>query len=67
MRWKAKPKNKVGDKRIIEQFLLIPIKISDEWRWLEKAKIEQELKETYVYDYNMIHRDRFWDDIKFID
>lgn len=67
MRWKAKPKNKVGDKRIIEQFLLFPVKIDDEFRWLEKAKIEQELKETYVYDYNMIHRDTFWEDIRFID
>lgn len=67
MRWKAKPKNKVGDKRIIEQFLLFPVKIDDEFRWLEKAKIEQELKETYVYDYDMIHRDTFWEDIRFID
>lgn len=68
MRWKTKPKNnKVGEKRVLEAFLFIPVKIGNEWRWLETAKIEQELKESYVYDYSMVHREKYWEDIKFID
>ena len=39
MRWKSKPKSKVGDERVITQFLILPVKIGNETRWLEKVKI----------------------------
>jgi hypothetical protein len=43
MRWKEKikvyPKNR--DKRIISRFLILPMCLDGEWRWLEKIKIEQ--------------------------
>jgi hypothetical protein len=30
-----------GDRRIVTKFLLFPIVIDNEFRWLEKVKIEQ--------------------------
>ena len=43
MRWNKKVKVEPNflDKRIIEKFLLFPVRINEEYRWLEKAKIEQ--------------------------
>ena len=38
MRWKA---NKPGDTKTITRFLLFPVCIRKEWRWLEKATIIQ--------------------------
>lgn len=41
MKWLAKNKPQINDKRIIKRFLFFPKKINFEWRWLETAKIEQ--------------------------
>lgn len=41
MRWKKKPSPNIRDRRIVEKFLWFPICLDQEWRWLEKAKIEQ--------------------------
>ena len=35
------------DTRIITKFLFFPVRIKDEWRWLEVASIKQ----MYVYPY----------------
>ena len=41
MRWFKKKK---GDVRIKEKFLFLPCRIGNEVRWLERAKIYQEVK-----------------------
>lgn len=44
MRFIDKPaKYKVGDIRIISKYLIIPVRIGNETRWLETACIKQEL------------------------
>lgn len=45
MKWKAKnkPQIKEGDTRIKKRFLFFPQKLSNEWRWLECALIEQKV------------------------
>lgn len=43
MRWKLA---KNGDSRIVEKFLIFPIEIKGEVRWLERAKIMQ-----FYHDY----------------
>ena len=45
MRWKNKQKPENHDIRIIKRFLIIPVKINDEYRWMEKASIKQQ----YLY------------------
>lgn len=69
MRWKGKHKvnHKEGDKRIVRVFLFFPLKLEDEWRWLEKATIEQWYVETVIYDYGMPHPDGRWVDMFFKD
>ena len=45
MKWLSDPlEDKEGNQRVIEKFLWFPIKISGEWRWLEKCKILQEIR-----------------------
>ena len=43
MRWKIEKKFEpyLGHERIIEKFLLLPVSIDGEYRWLEKVKILQ--------------------------
>jgi len=41
----------MGTRRIIKKYLIIPIMLNNEWRWLESAKIEQEY--TFMGWYNM--------------
>lgn len=46
MRFKQKyTKKDIGKTRNITRFLYFPLKIDDEWRWLEKAIIEQRIVE----------------------
>ena len=47
MRWKN-PKQ--GDRSTVTKFLLIPVTIGDETRWLEKATIERICKPFYFED-----------------
>lgn len=46
MRWQSEKEPEYGDKRIKTKFLLFPIEINREVRWLEKATY----KETYCYN-----------------
>lgn len=45
MRCYTKPKEpktyEVGDTRTVNRFLIIPKRLRNEWRWLERATIEQ--------------------------
>lgn len=41
MKIKVSKKPKLNDERIIKKFLLLPIKIGAEIRWLENVKIRQ--------------------------
>ncbi len=41
MRWKRKKKPKFGSRRVIKRFLLTPLCLNGEFRWLEWAYIEQ--------------------------
>lgn len=47
MRWKKKPtetwsiKPVAGDRRIVQRFLWLPKKLGEEWRWMERARIEE--------------------------
>ena len=67
MRWKSEPKSKVGDERVITSFLILPVKIGNETRWLEKVKIRQVLKASYTFESGLPHLKEYWDDIEFID
>ena len=57
MKWKCKRSEKEiawcrQQPRVIEKFLLFPININGEYRWLEKAKIQQVVKK-YCVSYDM--------------
>lgn len=41
MKWKRRWKARSGEKRIVKKFLWLPVFVRDEWRWLERACIEQ--------------------------
>jgi len=49
MRIKLKPKPKVGEIREKTKFLWWPVKIGNEIRWLEFARIKQQYKTKNVY------------------
>ena len=36
-----------GDKRIVKRFLLFPMLLNDEWRWLENCNIVEQLTRIY--------------------
>ena len=40
MRWKVNKKTKPNEPYIIEKFALFPIRINDEYRWLERVRIQ---------------------------
>jgi len=48
MRWNSKEKGRpqIGEKRTIQKFLWWPICLDGEWRWLERASIEQEYEKV---------------------
>jgi hypothetical protein len=46
MRFDLSRKYYVGDKRVTEKFLWWPVRVGNEVRWLEKAKIKYELTDT---------------------
>ena len=49
MRWRCKSRPKVGDERISIKFLILPLRIGDERRWLEAAKVRSVYK-SYAGD-----------------
>lgn len=57
MRW-SEPSE--GDKKIVTKFLLFPLTINFETRWLEKATIR------YKY-FNYIHGGGWWQSVEFLD
>ena len=67
MRWKSEPESNVGDERVISSFLILPVKIGNETRWLEKVKIRQVLKASYTFEGGFVHLKKYWDDVEFID
>jgi len=60
MRWQAP---KIGERRIIKRFLILPRHINGIYRWLEHAKIEQYVVTKYLNGY--YYQD--WEDLKWID
>ena len=67
MRWKVNKNPKEHETRILERFLLFPVTLNDEKRWLEKAKIEQRYIYTYTYDYGFANPEGRWMNYRFID
>ena len=67
MRWKVSEKPKENDTRIVDMFLLFPIRIGNERRWLEMAKIEQKYIYTYTYDCGFANPEGRWMNYRFID
>ena len=69
MRWFKKKKGdvRIGDVRIKEKFLFLPCRIGNEVRWLERAKIYQEVKEGYALGPYLSGPYLYWDNVKFID
>ena len=68
MRIKLK-KPKVGEYRFVRKFLFLPVKIQEEIRWLEFARIEQRYIEKCIYD-NWAHKTfykKMWENIRFVD
>jgi hypothetical protein len=67
MRWKSYWNPEEGDIRYKEKFLLVPKRINNEWRWLEKAKYKQVYEryydgyyELYYESYNLKWRNKEW-------
>jgi len=50
MRWQAKKKREVGDIKEEELFLIFPLCINGEWRWMETATLRYECVEYVDYD-----------------
>ena len=67
MRWKVNKTPKEYETRIVERFLLFPVTLNDEKRWLEKAKIEQRYIYTYTYDCGFANPEGRWMNYRFID
>jgi len=51
MKWDHTPEPELGDKRIYEKFLLLPLRIGDQTRWLEFTCIEQEYYQCRLAPY----------------
>lgn len=69
MKWKKKIKiyPKEGDKRIILKFLLLPLCIDNEYRWLEKVKIEQKYIRKEKIKLGCCMYEHCWIDLRYID
>lgn len=66
---KDKKPTKYKQKRIVERFLYYPLKLENEIRWLEKAKIQQTAitKLDYVSGFGAVPCGYKWYDEKFVD
>ena len=67
MRWRVNKNPKEYETRIVERFLLLPVTLNGEKRWLEKAKIEQRYIYTYTYDCGFANPEGRWMNYRFID
>ena len=52
---------------MLSQRKIFPLKLEGEWRWLEKAKIEQQYIYIMDYDYGWAFPNGRWVDMRFID
>lgn len=66
MRWKCVLSPEKGDKRKKTKFLLFPICIDCEWRWLETVTIQQQF-DGWGYNNYECYESELWKNIKFID
>ena len=48
---KIRKKNYLGDEKIVKKFLIFPLTIDGETRWLEVVKIKYLYVKKYGYDY----------------
>lgn len=55
MRFKKK---KIGDVRVITSWCIIPKFIDNEWIWLEKIKVKQQIKKETIFP---------WEDIEIVE
>jgi len=66
MRWRSKwDYIAIGDTRLISKFLILPKRISREWRWLEKVTYRQECVDelnygSMDYGHHKEWRDKEW-------
>jgi hypothetical protein len=59
---------KVGAERVVRRFLWWPLRLQDEWRWLEWAAIRQMYKERAVQRSATIYSYKWrWWDLEFAD
>src|SRR5690606_13749146 len=69
MRWSKlpKPTADVGDVRSVRRFLLLPVTIGGEARWLEWATIEQKAYTRMVYLFGgAVYRCLAWRNLKWV-
>lgn len=64
MRWINKI-YKEYEQRTIEKFLLFPLTIGEETRWLEKVKIRQEYRYPLMVEY-MYGKSCWWNNLAFV-
>ncbi len=64
MRWKVET-DRVGDYRIEKRFLFFPLRIGNEYRWLETAEIVQECRVFSKWDFYSYQK--YWVNIAFYD
>lgn len=67
MKWSKKSFPKEGSERIVDKFLIFPVTISGETRWLEKAKMLQVCVHYTLENRMSRGRDFYiWEDKKFL-
>jgi len=64
MRTDLTPKYKTGDERIVTKFLILPVTINNERRWLETATIRQVCRR--MWDVTCGSEWMEWENIEFI-
>lgn len=62
MRWNIEPKPKPNEPYIIEKFALFPIRIKNEYRWLERVKIQAHYWIGGCSGLKYVEYDKFIDD-----
>ena len=62
MRWNVIEKHKPNEPYIIEKFALFPIRINNEYRWLERVKIQAHYWTGEFNSKKYVEYDKFIDD-----
>jgi len=63
MKYQLKARPKLGDTRIITKFLLLPMILNDEFRWLERATIKQRWGVWYPDEFGPEER---WENVEWV-